>query len=210
MAVKGRMVAILLFDDIRACPRPRFEQRIVQAVRFAVLNGRAQLPEQGLELPLVSFSYQNRLQSTNPHAHSLPYDGLVTASEIKRSAHECGFELAGVTLAEPLADDSRRYLDWVERGMAGVMAYLTDRRATVRTDPRLLLASARSIICVGKLYNGPQPRSTEFNDSEAGWVSRYAWGEDYHDVVGRGLERLVGQLPSGYDHKICVDTAPLL
>ena len=57
----------------------------------------------------------------------------------------------------PLAEDSRRYLDWVDRGMAGAMGYLTDRRATVRTDPRLLLASARSIICVGKLYNRPEP-----------------------------------------------------
>jgi epoxyqueuosine reductase len=135
---------------------------------------------------------------------------MVTASDVKRLALDCGFELSGIARAKPLAEDNRRYLNWVDNGMAGAMGYLTDRRATIRTDPKLLLASARSIICVGKLYNGSQPRSTQFNDSEAGWVSRYAWGEDYHDVVGRGLERLVGQLPSGYDHKICVDTAPLL
>jgi epoxyqueuosine reductase len=90
------------------------------------------------------------------------------------------------------------------------MGYLTDRRATIRTDPKLLLASARTIICVGKLYNGPEPRSTELSDSEAGWISRYAWGEDYHDVVRQGLDQLVGRLPEGHDYKICVDTAPLL
>jgi epoxyqueuosine reductase len=90
------------------------------------------------------------------------------------------------------------------------MGYLTDRRATVRTDPKLLLASARSIICVGKLYNRPEARSTEWTDTETGWVSRYAWGEDYHDVMRRGLERLAARLGSGHEWKVCVDTAPLL
>ena len=134
----------------------------------------------------------------------------MNAAEIKRLARDCGFELAGVTPAEPLPDDSRRYLDWVERGMAGAMGYLTDRRATVRTDPKLLLASARSIICVGKLYNGPQPRSTEMTEAGLGWISRYAWGDDYHHVMRRGLEQLAAKLGSGHEYKICVDTAPLL
>ena len=134
----------------------------------------------------------------------------MTSDEVKRLARECGFELAGIARAEPLAEDNRRYLDWVERGMAGEMGYLTDRRAQVRTDPKLLLASARTTICVGKLHNGPEPRSTGWSDAETGWISRYAWGADYHDVVRRGLERLVEQLPTGQDYKICVDTAPLL
>jgi epoxyqueuosine reductase len=134
----------------------------------------------------------------------------MTSDEVKRLAQGCGFELAGVARAEPLVEDNGRYLDWVKRGMAGAMGYLTDRRAQVRTDPKLLLASARTIICVGKLYNGPAPRSTEWSDAEAGWISRYAWGADYHEVVRQGLERLVGRLPAGHDYKICVDTAPLL
>jgi epoxyqueuosine reductase len=134
----------------------------------------------------------------------------VTAAEIKRLASDCGFELAGVTAAEPLRADSQRYLDWVGRGMAGAMGYLTDRRATVRTDPKLLLSTARSIICVGKLYNGPQPRSTEVDEAGLGWISRYAWGDDYHDVLRRGLENLVARLGPDHDYKICVDTAPLL
>jgi epoxyqueuosine reductase len=138
----------------------------------------------------------------------------VRAIEIKRRARECGFELAGIASAEPLPDDSRRYLDWVDRGMAGAMGYLTDRRANIRTDPKLLLPSARSIICVGKLYNGPEPRSTEMatemNAAERGWISRYAWGEDYHDVLRRGLERLAAKLGPDHEYKICVDTAPLL
>ena len=138
------------------------------------------------------------------------YDEIVTADRIKGLARECGFELAGIASAEPLPDDSRRYLDWVDRGMAGAMGYLTDRRAQVRTDPKLLLASARSIICVGKLYNGPEPRSIDSNTVERGWISRYAWGQDYHDVVRRGLESLAAKLGPNHEYKICVDTAPLL
>jgi epoxyqueuosine reductase len=134
----------------------------------------------------------------------------VTASQVKSAARECGFDLAGVARAEPLPDDNRRYLDWVARGMAGAMGYLTDRRAQVRTDPRHLLPSARSIICVGKLYNRPEARSTEFADPGRGWVSRYAWGEDYHDVMRAGLEQLASKLSAGHEYKICVDTAPLL
>jgi epoxyqueuosine reductase len=134
----------------------------------------------------------------------------MNASQVKSGARECGFHLAGVARAEPLPEDNRRYFDWVERGMAGAMGYLTDYRAKVRTDPRGLLPSARSIICVGKLYNRPEARSTEYADPDRGWVSRYAWGEDYHDVLRPGLERLARMIGAGHDYKICVDTAPLL
>jgi epoxyqueuosine reductase len=111
----------------------------------------------------------------------------------------------------PIAD-RERYQRWVAAGLAGEMAYLTGRRAEVRNDPRNLLPSARSIICVGKLYNGPQPYSTKFRESELAWISRYAWGQDYHDVLRRGLRQLAGRLLEfePFEYKICVDTAPLL
>jgi len=129
---------------------------------------------------------------------------------VRKFAEDCGFELAGVAAALPLDEDSARYRAWVERGMAGAMGYLTDHRAGIRADPRLLLPTARSIISVGKLYNGPEPRSTELLDPENAWISRYAWGEDYHQVVRAGLEKLVEKLGGEYESKICVDTAPLL
>ena len=138
------------------------------------------------------------------------YDGDVNVADVKRLAAECGFDLAGVARAVPLPSDADRYLNWVDRGLAGAMGYLTDRRAAVRTDPKLLLAEARSVISVGKLYSGPESYSTDCADPEKGWISRYAWGEDYHDVVRRGLEKLVDRLGSGHQCKICVDTAPLL
>ena len=135
------------------------------------------------------------------------------AEQVKALAHKCGFELAGIAPAVPVPETAY-YRQWVDAGMAGEMRYLTGRRATVREDPRLLLPEAKSILCVGKLYNGPQPYSTEFAGEDLAWISRYAWGHDYHDVLRHGLERLVenllARLPAGFVWKICVDTAPLL
>jgi len=121
----------------------------------------------------------------------------------------CGFELAGVAAALP-HEDATRYSDWVARGLAGRMAYLTDHRATVRSDPRNLLPSAKSIVCVGKLYNSPEPYSTNFDCRERAWISRYAWGDDYHDVLRAGLERLAREMGPDHEWRVCVDTAPLL
>jgi len=136
----------------------------------------------------------------------------LTADEVREMARECGFELAGVAAALP-AEDRGRYREWVSGGWAGQMRYLTDRRAGVREDPRSLLPSARSIVCVGKLYQTPLPHTTQFSDPERGWVSRYAWGAEYHDLMREGLERLVARMrerAGEFETKICVDTAPLL
>ncbi len=133
----------------------------------------------------------------------------MTSEEVRRLARECGFELAGIAAALPHAD-GERYRSWVDDGRAGEMGYLTDHRADIRMDPRLLLPSARSIICTGKLYNTPLPYSTQFDDPTRGWISRYAWGDDYHDTMRRDLQRLVDRLPREAEYRICVDTAPLL
>jgi len=137
----------------------------------------------------------------------------LTGADVRRLAEACGFELAGVARAAPAAD-REAFHEWVDAGFAGEMRYLTDYRAAVRDDPRALLPTARSVICVGKLYNAPQPFSTQFDDSELAWISRYAWGEDYHRVLRDGLRRLDANLQelagAPFDSRICVDTAPLM
>jgi epoxyqueuosine reductase len=92
------------------------------------------------------------------------------------------------------------------------MRYLTDHRAEIRQDPERLLPGVQSIICVGLVYNGPEPYSTGFSDAECAWISRYAWGEDYHHVLRSKLEELARKLNEIEDFtwRICVDTAPLL
>jgi epoxyqueuosine reductase len=136
----------------------------------------------------------------------------VRAADVCSLALECGFELAGVAPAEP-SPEMDWYREWVDRGYAGEMRYLSDHRVEVRAHPRNLLPSARSIVCVGKLYNTPWPYSTHFQDAELAWISRYAWGDDYHDMLRAGLIRLRERMADrfgAFEAKICVDTAPLL
>jgi epoxyqueuosine reductase len=138
----------------------------------------------------------------------------ISAQQVKELAQACGFELAGVASALP-TEDFERFESWRQAGMAGEMGYLTDHRGDLRADPRNLLPEAKSIVCVGKLYNTDHPYSTEIQDPARGWISRYAWGTgEYHDVLRHGLEKLVGRIASEcgepFSWKICVDTAPLL
>lgn len=141
----------------------------------------------------------------------MPLRTQISSAQITSIAHAAGFELAGVALAAPV-EDFGLYQQWISRGLAGKMTYLSDHRAGLRQDPRLLLPSARSIICVGKLYNGPQPYSIERSSIELGWISRYAWGLDYHDVLRRGMEQMARKLLEcvSFEYRILVDTAPLL
>lgn len=126
-------------------------------------------------------------------------------------AHDCGFDLAGVAAAGP-SPDFNRFRNWVDRGLAGEMRYLTDRRADIRANPSNLLRGIQSIISVGLIYNGPEPYSTEFTESGRAWISRYAWGEDYHPILRAKLQLLAGKLLEKqiFEYRICVDTAPLL
>ncbi|HCC59544.1 MAG TPA: tRNA epoxyqueuosine(34) reductase QueG [Solibacterales bacterium] len=124
----------------------------------------------------------------------------MSLAELRNIAAACGFELCGVTPARPAAD-AVWFERWAEAGYAGRMGYLTDYRKERRRDPRSLLPAAETVVCVGKLYNGPQAGHPQ--------ISRYAWGRDYHDVLRAGLEQLARALGE-HEYKICVDTAPLL
>src|SRR5262249_13884350 len=130
---------------------------------------------------------------------------------VRELATACGLDLAGVAPADAVPDYDR-YRDWVSRGLAGEMRYLTDHRADVRSHAEKLLPGVRSIICAGMLYNGPQPYSTELMDSDRAWISRYAWGDDYHAVLREKLDALAARLleVEPFVWRVCVDTAPLL
>ena len=135
----------------------------------------------------------------------------LSAQQVKSLARDCGFELCGVTTAEP-AEEAGYYARWLAAGYGGEMPYLYGRRAEMRADPRTLLASARSVICLGLLYNVPLPYSTRWSLEERAWISRYAWAEDYHEVLRGRAEQLVERLSglASFEWKICVDTSPIL
>ena len=95
------------------------------------------------------------------------------------------------------------------------MGYLTDRRAAVRDDPRNLLPSARSIICVGKLYQTPWPHTADVADDRSAAGSRATPGArtiTTSCAAGwSGWTRCCGSARAEpLESKICVDTAPLL
>ena len=130
---------------------------------------------------------------------------------LKSYARGCGFDLVGVSTAEPLAE-AHFYDQWLAHGYAGEMAYLRGRRAEMRASVRALLPSARSVICLGLLYNTAVPYSTQWAGEDLAWISRYAWGDDYHDVMLRKMRELVARLEAfgKFEYKICVDTSPVL
>ncbi len=136
----------------------------------------------------------------------------MTNLTVKRLARSVGLDLVGIAAAEPTLE-ALFYPEWLARGYAGKMEYLQGQRGAMRQDPKTLLADARSIVCVGHIYNTVAPYSVEVEAGGQGWISRYAWGQDYHAVLKRKLQALADALQAEngpFHYKICVDTAPLL
>ena len=139
---------------------------------------------------------------------------------IGEHARAAGFDLCGVTpvaqenSAEPFPELDR-LPEWLARGYAGEMSYLHDPR---RADPRRVLEGARSLIVVAMNYNSA-PRATVppvIADSESprGWISRYAWGDDYHEVMQQKLRALISEMHAEFaepfDARAYTDTGPII
>ncbi len=131
---------------------------------------------------------------------------------LKRRAIDEGFDLVGVADAGR-AQSAGNLERWLDAGMHGEMAYMA-RTRYVRSDPRFLLPGCSSVVAVAMSYRCDQSDSTtlEVNDGCV-WVSRYAWGRDYHRIVKKKLIRLGRWLEEQRPHsqwRACVDTAPIL
>jgi epoxyqueuosine reductase len=114
----------------------------------------------------------------------------IEAGEAKRileeRAREAGFDLVGVTRADPLEEGGQRLREWQEAGMAADMGYM-HRPVELLSDPRKLQKSAKSVVSLGvSYYPGEHPENT----GDGGRVARYAWGRDYHEVIKGRLFRL--------------------
>lgn len=127
---------------------------------------------------------------------------------IKEKARSLGFELAGVAPVGPFPETAF-YPKWLDSGYAGEMRYL-ERQKSARMDPQSLLPGARSVIVCAMNYNTARPLTSY--DRLRAWVSRYAWGEDYHEVFRVKLEELARWLreQASGRAKVYVDTGPLV
>jgi epoxyqueuosine reductase len=132
----------------------------------------------------------------------------VNTNSIEAKARALGFHLVGFAPIGP-SPESLFYPEWLEQGYAGEMQYL-ERQKQARLDPRQILSDVRSVVVCAMNYNSGKPRTT-FDRARA-WVSRYAWGEDYHETVHAKLRELATwiQLEFGGVTRAYVDTGPLL
>ena len=136
---------------------------------------------------------------------------MLTADEIKTQAQSLGFDLCGIAPAGDFAE--LKFLEtWLDNGYAGEMRYMS-RTAARRADVRQLLPSAQTVVALGTVYNTHPPYSTERADPGEAGIARYAWGADYHDVVGRRTRALLEWMrvasPETFEAKAYVDTGPV-
>jgi epoxyqueuosine reductase len=131
------------------------------------------------------------------------------SDKIKARAREIGFHKVGIARAERLADEGSHLFEWLRTGYHGEMEWM-ERWADKRADPTLLLENARSVIAVAMNYFTPHEHAS---DMSKGKISRYAWGDDYHDVLKEKLFELSSWLEQeipGVQTKAYVDTAPVM
>jgi epoxyqueuosine reductase len=133
-------------------------------------------------------------------------------ADLKSRAIAEGFDLVGVAAAAKA--QSASYLErWLDLGMHAEMGYM-ERTRDIRSDPRLLLPGCNSVVALAMSYHCDQPDSTALAGHNGRvWVSRYAWGRDYHRVLKKKLIRLGHWLAERQPRsawRVCVDTAPIL
>lgn len=130
-------------------------------------------------------------------------------AEVKRLARSLGFHKVGVARAEPLNEERARLEEWLARGYQARMEWMA-RDTERRTAPERLLKNAGSVIAVALNYYTPHEHA---EDTATGKISRYAWGDDYHDVLTEKLRALLArirELVPDVSGKVCVDAQPMM
>lgn len=127
--------------------------------------------------------------------------------QIKQFSQQLGFSYCGIARARKLEADARRLENWLQQGMQGSMQYM-ENHFDMRVDPTLLVPEARSVITL--LFNYfPEETPPEGKPK----IARYAWGQDYHEVIRKKLNRLlllVREHIGEVQGRGFVDSAPVL
>jgi epoxyqueuosine reductase len=131
---------------------------------------------------------------------------------VKDLAREVGFDLVGISPIVP-PPHGESFSEWLRRGFAGEMAYL-ERGANKRLHPGDFLPWAKSIVSVALNYYAPLHREDAPKDGLRGWISRYAWGDDYHEIMETRLAELLSKIRAevgeSVEGRAYVDTGPVL
>ncbi|HYX31422.1 MAG TPA: tRNA epoxyqueuosine(34) reductase QueG [Pyrinomonadaceae bacterium] len=145
---------------------------------------------------------------------------------IKDQALRLGFSKVGIARVDNLAAEYERLQVWLGRGYHGEMKWM-ERDPAQRADPRRFWPQARSVIVVALNYYTDHQREALFRtesdsdrikDTDKGnqitsKISRYAWGDDYHDIVGDQLRELLSWIKTQWpeaEGKVCVDIQPVM
>ena len=133
----------------------------------------------------------------------------VFTKQLKQKALEIGFHKVGIVKAEPLEKEGNHLKEWLEKGFNAEMRWM-EREPEKRSNPKILFPEAKSMVVLAMNYYTPHEHK---NDDSKGKISRYAWGDDYHDVIKEKLWELLGWVQEKVPEtkgKVCVDTAPIM
>ena len=130
---------------------------------------------------------------------------------IKEYGRSLGFDVVGITTAEPFLRDEQAAIQRIRDGLMDGLPWYTEERVRKATHPDVLLPGARSIISLAMSYlmGDAEPGESE----PTGRVARYAWGDDYHDVLKARLKQFVDGLSASVGRqvrtRIFVDDGPM-
>jgi epoxyqueuosine reductase len=137
---------------------------------------------------------------------------MINSMRVKELAFAAGFDLCGIASPDLIPQARERYYQWLKAGYHGEMTYLA-KEPIRRSDPRLLLEGARSVIMLALNYY--QPNATDIPEGY-GRVSRYARGRDYHEVIEHKMRDLISNIGNSQDKgeapvfRYFVDYGPML
>jgi len=126
---------------------------------------------------------------------------------IKSEAYKMGFDFVGIAKATELTEDAKRLENWLSQGHHGDMHYM-EQHFDLRIDPRKLVPGAKSVITFLKNYYPVEQQNTGLPK-----IAKYAWGEDYHEVIRNQLHELLAIYRNklgAIEGRGFVDSAPVL
>lgn len=136
-------------------------------------------------------------------------DARLKGVRVRELGRTSGFDLVRIGPAGEMHAEKLRYVEWVRSGRQAGMQWMTEERAARSAAPDRAFPAAQSVISVGMNYwSRPRPPA----GSNRGKIARYAWGKDYHAVLGEKLQKFASELRAefGAESQWYVDTGPVM